>query len=161
MNKATLTLALTLSIISLKLSYNYGFHEGSKQSEEAINAYIEKIKSLEIDLEKKQKEVEIQVVTEYKDKIKTIVKKEKEYVYLANTSVPAEFNLSNGWVYLHDVAATGSDYNSSFGTISSSSGIKDNQALATVVENYGICRQNAQQLKSLQEYILKSSEIKK
>ena len=160
-NGATLSLVLTLSLGSLKFMYDYGVEVGVAKGDMAIDAYKENINSLQDKIKKNQENIKVQVVTEYKDKIKVVVKKEKEYVYRATNDVPAEFNLSNGWVYLHDVAATGSDYNSSFGTISSSSGIKDNQALATVVENYGICRQNAQQLKSLQEYILKSSEIKK
>lgn len=159
-NKASLSLSLILFLGSLKFMYDYGLEVGTSKSNMAIDAYREKINSLQDKIKKEEENVKIQVVTEYKDKIKTIVKKEKEYVYLANTSVPAEFNLSNGWVYLHDVAATGGDANSSFSSDGSSSGIKDNIALETIVENYAICRQNAEQLISLQKYISKT-QIKK
>jgi len=159
-NRATLSIALTISLASLKFMYNYGVEVGSTKSEMAIQAYIEKINSLQSDLKKKQKQVEVQVVTEYKTKIKTIVKKEKEYVYQATNDVPAQFNMSNGWVYLHDSAATGSDSDTTLSSDGSSSGIKDNQALGIIVENYSICRQNAEQLRALQEFISKT-EIKK
>jgi hypothetical protein len=159
-NGVTLSLALTLSLGSLKFMYEYGVEVGTTKSDQIIEAYKEKINSLQDKIKKNQENIKVQVVTEYKDKVKVIVKKEKEYVYQATNDVPAQYTLSSGWVYLHDISATGGDYNSSFGTISSPSGIEDNQALRVIVENYGICRQNAQQLKSLQEFILKSSEVK-
>jgi hypothetical protein len=119
----------------------------------AIDAYREKINNLQNKIAKDQENVKIQVVTEYKDKIKTIIKKEKEYVYQATNDVPAQYTLSSGWVYLHDIAATGGDANSTLSANDSSSGVKDDTAVATIVQNYSICRQNSEQLKSLQTWL--------
>jgi predicted TIM-barrel enzyme len=41
----------------------------------------------------------------------------------------------------------------------SSSFVRDNVALQTVVENYSICLQNAQQLTSLQKYLIEVNNV--
>jgi hypothetical protein len=155
-NRKLTAVLVAAAIGSIKLSYDIGYKLGEEKSQEIINSYIEKIHSLQSDLTIAQNNVKEVIVTEYKTKIKTIVKKEKEYVYQATNDVPAEFNLSSGWVYLHDVAATGGNANSTLSSNGASSGIKDNQGLAVVVENYGICHENAEKLKALQDFLVKS-----
>jgi len=97
--------------------------------------------------------VKERIVTVYVDKIKIV--KEKEYVYRdqATNVVPSQYELSNGWVSLHDSSARGVDADATSSADGTPSGVKDNQALATVVENYGSCQANAEQLTSLQQYV--------
>ena len=70
-------------------------------------------------------------------------------------AVPEQYELSNGWIHAHNAAASPKiNLDLSLASDGTSSSVKDNQALQTVVENYSICLQNAQQLSSLQKYLL-------
>lgn len=97
--------------------------------------------------------VKEKIVTKYVDRVRVI--KEKEYVYReqANNNVPDRNELSNGWVSLHDDAATGRDADSTRSSDATGSGVAANQALAVVTDNYAACRANAEQLTALQEYV--------
>lgn len=146
-------LGISLILVALVAgSVAYGYNK-------AENKYIAKIAKMEADsdvikakLDAALADVKTVVVTEYVDKIKVI--KEKEYVYRDKiVTVPSKCELSSGWVYLHDSVATGSDADTTRTTDDTSSGIKDTEALGVITENYGICKQNAEQLNSLQKWI--------
>lgn len=131
----------------------------AEMEKEAAQLEADKAK-LQTDLANEVANVKERIVTKYVDRIKVI--KEKEYVYRdkATNVVPDRVELSNGWVSLHDAAAagnddaTGSDY--SDGT---SSGVKANQALAVVTDNYAACHANAEQLTALQEYVREVQKV--
>jgi hypothetical protein len=134
-------------------SVYYGYHKAELK-------YIAKIAKMEADsdvlqakLDASLSEVKVEVLTKYFDRVKVV--KEKEYVYIeqAASVVPNQFQLSSGWVYLHDTVATGSDADPTRSADGTPSGIEDNQALGIITENYGICKQNAEQLESLQEWV--------
>jgi hypothetical protein len=99
------------------------------------------------------------VITKYVDRVKIV--KEKEYVYRdqAATVVPDRTELSNGWVYLHDAAASGTDAESTRSADATPSGVASNQALAVVAENYATCHANAEQLTALQEYVREVEKV--
>ena len=97
--------------------------------------------------------VKERIVTKYVDRVKVITKKEYIYREQATNNVPDRTELSNGWVSLHDDAATGRDADSTRSSDATGSGIAANQALARVTENYAACHANAEQLTSLQEYV--------
>lgn len=103
--------------------------------------------------------VKERVVTKYVDRVKTIVKKEYIYREQANNNVPDRTELSNGWVYLHDSAARNSDADSTRSSDGTGSGVKANQALAVITDNYAICHANAEQLTALQEYVREVEKI--
>ena len=115
---------------------------------------------LQGDLEKEIANIKIQVVTKYIDRIKVI--KEKEYVYRdqAINVVPDRTDLSNGWVSVHDAAAAGNpDADSTRAADATPSGVKANQALAVVTDNYSACHENAEQLTALQEYVREVQKV--
>jgi hypothetical protein len=132
----------------------------------AKNHYTAIIATMKLESEElKRKQAELQtaltveianikerIVTQYIDRIKVV--KEKEYVYRdqATNVVPDRTELSNGWVYLHDSSARGIDADPTRSADATGSGVEANQALATVVENYGTCQANAEQIASLQNY---------
>lgn len=97
--------------------------------------------------------VKEKIVTKYIDRVKVITKKEYIYREQATNNVPDRTELSNGWVSLHDDAATGRDADSTRSSDATGSGVAANQALAVVTENYAACHANAEQLTSLQEYV--------
>ena len=131
----------------------YGYMKGSAYAEAELQRFAAKAQSQVAELEKKNSEISGQVVTEYVDRVNTV--KEKEYVYLDNAknNVPSQSVLSNGWVLTHDISATNGDANAAGSSDATPSGIKDNEALFTIITNYSRCEQNAQQLTSLQKWI--------
>lgn len=131
----------------------FGYMKGLAYAEAELARFAAKKAEQVAELEKKNAEISNQVVTEYVDRTNTI--REKEYVYLdrAKNSVPAQSDLSNGWVYTHDVSATSGDADAARSSDASPSGIKDNEALLTIINNYSRCMQNNQQLIGLQQWI--------
>lgn len=131
----------------------FGYMKGSAYAEAELQRFAAKSQAQVAEMEKKNAEISNKVVTEYVDRVNTI--KEKEYVYLdrAKNNVPAQSVMSNGWVFTHDASATGSDADATFSSDASPSGIKDNEALFTIINNYNRCMQNSQQLISLQQWI--------
>ena len=134
-------------------AFGFGYMKGSAYAEAELQRFAAKSQAQVADLEKKNSEISNKVVTEYVDRVNTI--KEKEYVYLdrAKNNVPAQHDMSNGWVFTHDASATGSDADAARSSDASPSGIKDNEALFTIIGNYSRCLQNSQQLINLQRWI--------
>ena len=131
----------------------YGYMKGSVYAEAELARFsAEKSKQI-AELEKKNTEISNKVVTEFVDRTNTI--REKEYVYrdIATKSVPAQHDMSNGWVYAHDASAASGDADPARASDASPSGIKDNEALLTIFSNYSRCEQNAEQLIALQKWI--------
>jgi hypothetical protein len=62
-------------------------------------------------------------------------------------------------VHVHDSSAKGTLPDSTGSSDETSSGVRDNQALETVVSNYSTCQQTAEQLKALQEWIRENNKI--
>ena len=141
---------------TLAWTFNKGHSIGITAGEAKISRLVDQVNTLHAALEKEQQNIKERIVTEYVDKVKVV--KEKEYVYVdqAKNNVPAQYNLSNGWVYLHDQSldSRGGVPDATRVADATASDVKDNQALATVLGNYSICLQNAQQLISLQQYVL-------
>ena len=142
-------IAIVLFVAVIGGSYYKGRHDVEAKYEEIRKQDEARI----AELEQKQNEVTTKIVTEYVDRVKTI--KQKEYVYVdqAKNSVPQQFIVSNGFVHLHDNAATGNNADATRASDATPSGIGDNQALAVIVTNYSRCIQQANQLTSLQNWI--------
>lgn len=144
--------------IIVAISFFYGLKIGTDRSDVVIDGYVNQVNSLKNDLDKEQHNIKEKIVVEYKDRIRVV--KEKEIVYrdLAINTVPSQFNLSNGWIYLHDQSALGLDADRILSSDSISSNIKDNEALETVTYNYSICKKNEEQLLSLQKWIIETKK---
>jgi hypothetical protein len=131
----------------------YGYMKGSAYAEAELQRFAAESATKVAELEKKNAEISGKVVTEFVDRTNTI--REKEYVYLdtAKNIVPSQSVLSNGWVFTHDASAINGDADATRSSDASSSGIKDNEALLTIISNYSRCQQNAVQLIELQKWI--------
>jgi hypothetical protein len=132
--------------------YIKGVEQGNLKQERAIaQKNIELIKLNEKLAANKDK-----TITEYVDKWKVVKEREFVYVDTAKNGVPSGGYLSNGWINLHDTAVVLGEVDRVKASDATQSNIKDSQALATIVGNYSVCLQNAQQLSSLQQWILDS-----
>ena len=147
--KIALILAIVLG------AFSYGYTKGNARAEAEIAKFAARASELQAALEKEQSNIKEKVITEYVDKIQKV--KEKQYVYVkqAEEVVPNQYNLSNGWVYLHDASASGADADNARASDATASDVKDNQALSVIIDNYGTCKRNAEQLAALQDYIAK------
>lgn len=131
----------------------YGYMKGSAYAEAELARFAAKHAEQVAELEKKNQEISNKVVTEYVDRTNTI--REKEYVYrdVAKNNVPSQHDMSNGWVYTHDISATSGDADPTRASDATPSGITDTTALVGIIGNYSRCMQNSQQLISLQKWI--------
>ncbi len=134
-------------------SYYYGYRTAHKECQNVITKY-------ELDASKKSDELHTiqlhivdKLVPEYITKIQKIEKVKKVNVYVAENYVPDHEYLSDGWLYVHNAAVEGTEAVTSSAANATPSSVTAGQALAVVTENYAICKENAQQLIGLQNYI--------
>jgi len=106
-----------------------GYKKGTDAGEVMVQQAANEAEQLKIELEKEQANIKERVVTEYVDKIKVVTQKETIYRDAAEKQVPGKFNLTNGWVYLHDTSVKGEELNPEMTTDDTDSVVKDNQAL--------------------------------
>jgi hypothetical protein len=132
-----------------------GYKKGIAQGEVEIQRAANEAEELSIALKKEQAMIREVVKVEYVDRITKIKEKETKIIEAATDTVPGQYDLSNGWVHTHNAAASPSlELDLNLAADASSSFVRDNSALITVTQNYAICLQNAQQLTSLQKYII-------
>jgi uncharacterized protein (UPF0333 family) len=136
----------------------FGYMKGSAYAEAELARFSAQKSAQIAELEKKNSEISTRVVTEYVDRVNTI--REKEYVYrdVVKNSVPTQHDMSNGWVYTHDLSATSGDADSARASDASPSGITDTTALLSIIGNYSKCQANAEQLSQLQQWIILNKE---
>lgn len=110
-------------------------------------------------LKQKEAEVTVQVVTKYIDKIKVVKETNNAISQYITKDADIKCDLPVSFSVLHDAAAKNELPDPARATDASSSGVALSTATSTVVENYGICNQNAEQLKALQEWIREQQKL--
>lgn len=130
----------------------WGYMKGSAQAEIELANYRVSAEKQISDLKAENIRISDNITVEYVDRTNTIVQKEIVYKDVVKTLEPQQ-DLSNGWVHLHDAAAKLANPDMKLASDASPSGIMDTSALAVVMSNYAICKQNAEQLISLQRWI--------
>jgi len=139
-------------------AFGAGYRKGTEQGEVMIQKAANEAEQLKIELEKEQHNIKEHVVTEYKDKIVRVTDHEVVYQNAAQQALPSKFNVPNGWVYIHDSSVGTTTLDPQKASDSTDSPYTENQALSAVLGNYSICLQNAQQLVSLQSWIIQTKE---
>jgi len=142
--------------------YYWGYHNGTAEGKLQVAQFKSKADDLQIALDKEKTNIKERVVTQYVDKIVTVEKHRTVYVQQATQVVPAQHELSNGWVYLYNSSALGKDADQTLAADPTSSGVMDNTGLVTIVDNNSSCRANIAQIESMQSYLvqLKATIIK-
>ena len=136
-------------------AFGAGYRKGIAQGELEIQRAANEAEELSNALKKEQGMIREKVRVEYVDRVTKINEKETRIVEAASKAVPGQYDLSNGWVHAHNAAASPDiELDMNLAADASSSFVKDNVALDTVVRNYSICLQNSQQLTMLQKYLL-------
>jgi hypothetical protein len=99
---------------------------------------------------------ERQVVVQERIRFQTRTIIEKVPIYVTRET-DQRYPLSNGFVLLHDAAATGADPDALSGAASephdAASDVASSQAIGVIAGNYGSCRSDAERLRGLQEWV--------
>jgi len=149
---------LAAIVIIILSALGFGYMKGKEGAKIAIANYEAAAQKQINELKDINASIANKVTIQYVDRVNTIREKETRYVDSAKASVPSQFEFSNGWVFTHDISATGSDANSTRSSDETASGIKDNEGLVTIIRNYSTCEQNAEQLKNLQQWIIENQK---
>lgn len=147
---------LALALLAVAL-VGFGWIKGAAHATEALEAAAVKQSLTAARIRNRQAEATAQVVTQYVDRVKvvreagaTIVKEVPVYV---TQDADADCRINRGFVRLHDAAAAGRIPEPAGNSDAAPAGIALSAAASTVADNYGRCRENAEQLIALQEWV--------
>lgn len=110
-------------------------------------------------LKQKEAEVSTKVVTKYIDKLTTVKDTNDAISKYVNSNADAKCQLPNSFSVLHDAAAKNELPDSTGAVDARTSEVKLSEATTTIIANYGICNQNSEQLKALQEWVSEQKKI--
>lgn len=143
------------AILVIIAIFGFGYAKGLSVGNNKIKLFKAEAEAqyqkLQHELEVAKNKVNTKIVTEYVDRIVYVTKWRTKNVEIVK-EVPSNCELSNGWVHVHDSSAEGHDADRAAATDGTSSGIKDTEALETVVDNYGACAANTEKLKAWQKW---------
>ena len=108
-----------------------------------------------------QAEVTERVVTRYVDRVRVVREQADTVIREVPIYVPqscdADGRLPAGWRVLHDAAASGGAADPS--TVAHAQPVAPDTAAATVARNYGTCRETAEQLTALQQWVREQAAV--
>jgi hypothetical protein len=110
-------------------------------------------------LKQKEAEVTVKVVTKYIDKLTVVKEKSNEIIKYITTESDNKCELPNSFSVLHDAAAKNELPDAAGASDAKASQLKLSTATTTIVTNYGLCNQNAEQLNSLQEWVREQQKL--
>lgn len=109
----------------------------------------------------KQVEVTERVVTQYVDRVRVVREQAdaviREVPIYVPTKCDADGRLPAGWRVLHDAAASGRAASTSDAI--DAQPVAPDTAAATVARNYGTCRETAEQLTALQQWVREQAAV--
>lgn len=111
------------------------------------------------ELKQKEAEVSTKVVTKYIDKIQVVKETNNAISKFVTNEADSKCQLPNSFSVLHDAAAKNELPDSAGASDERTSDVKLSEATSTVIENYGICHQNIEQLKGLQEWVREQKRL--
>ena len=135
-------------------SFAFGYHSGKSKGQQIVTKYITKEVQVASDAKSDNADVNNAATVKYVDRIKVVHDINTVYVNVASNDVPAQNQLSNGWVYLHNQAANQLPIDPKLAADATPSGVMDNKALTTIADNYSNCEIDREKLRDLQQSIV-------
>jgi hypothetical protein len=132
---------------------------GGVSNEASWQAKVLKQQAEIAELKQKEAEVTTKVVTKYVDRIQVVKEQANEIVKYVTQESDAKCELPVSFSVLHDAAAKNELPDSTRATDETTSNVKLSEATTTIVTNYGICNQNSEQLKALQEWVSEQKKL--
>lgn len=149
-------IAIATAIVAA--SYGAGRFHGHANTKHAWDAEKTKQAAILAELEKRQTEATVQVVTEYVDRVQVVREKAKTIIKEVPVYVPSDSNcdLGGGFRVLHDAAAANELPDPA--RITDAPAADAATVAETVADNYGTCHAIREQLISLQNWIKTQNE---
>lgn len=153
-------LVLALMSITHGATYYIAYNKGKAISQIEISQYKNQITTLQSRINKGQGTINEKVVVKYLDRdhyIDRVVYQNHDVIRDVVVSRPS--TVTEGWVYSHDQAVTGSLIDPVLASNSTPSGIKDTDVLQTVATNYGSSLHNQNQVTSWQTWYVNTKAM--
>jgi hypothetical protein len=152
--------AITAALAAVWFVYHKGeLHERGKWEalQAANNLYAAQVGQ-------RRAEATTRVVTQYVDRVRAVRGKSetitKEVPIYVNQNDDHRCIINNGFVRLHNAAATNELPSSTSGANEAPASVALSTVAETVAENYGTCHENAAQLEALQEWVRAQEVVK-
>lgn len=147
---------LALALLSAAL-IGFGWVRGASHVQAAWDAATAEQSSAVERVRQRQAEATVKVVTRYVDRVRTVREAGdtiiKEVPIYVTAQSDAACTLDHGFVRLHDAAAKGIIPDPAGPADAAAAGVALSTAAATVASNYTRCRENAEQLTALQDWV--------
>lgn len=153
-------------VVAFWLYGNAEFRRGTREADErhriADEAANARLAEQAAALATRQQAVTERVVTQYVDRVRTVREKAREIVKEVPIYVPADScPLPAGFRVLHDAAAFGVPPVPDAAARADAAPVPAQTVAATVADNYGACRETAEQLKGLQAWLIQQQAASK
>tara|TARA_R110000868_G_scaffold175682_1_gene412844 strand:- start:194 stop:745 length:552 start_codon:yes stop_codon:yes gene_type:complete len=143
--------------------FGYGWFKGNEHGTAKLTEYIGKQLTESIKMQGKQAVVTEKVVKKYIDRVKVIKEKGDEIEKLVTVFVPAKVDagcrINNGYLRLHNAAATNTVPEATHPADEAASGLKLSHTLRVIAGNYSTCHQTAARLVGLQSWVSQQYEL--
>lgn len=135
----------------------FGWLKGASHVQARRDAATAAQQQAQAQVKTRQAEATVQVVTQYVDRIQIVREKGDTLIQEIPVYVPVQADAActvhRGFVSLHDAASAGELPTAPGDADAPAEGLALSAVAATVVTNYQTCHENAEQLKSLQDWI--------
>ena len=147
---------LALAALCIAL-FSSGWLKGASHVQAQWDAATAAQQQAQAQLQIRQAEATVQVVTQYVDRIEVVREKGDTLIQEIPVYVPVQADAActvhRGFVSLHDAAAAGELPTAPGDPDALTEGLALSAVAAAVVTNYQTCHENAEQLKALQDWI--------
>lgn len=147
---------LALAALGIAL-FGFGWLKGASHVQAQWDAATAAQQQAQAQLQTRQAEATVQVVTKYVDRIQIVRDKGDSLIQEIPVYVPVQADAActvhRGFVSLHDAAAAGELPQPARDADAPAEGLALSTVATTVVTNYQTCHENAEQLKALQDWI--------
>ena len=137
--------------------FSFGWLKGASHVQAQWDAATAAQQQAQAQVQTRQAETTVQVVTQYVDRIQVVREKGDTLIQEIPIYVPVQADAActvhRGFVSLHDAAAAGELPTAPGNPDAPVEGLALSAVAATVVTNYQTCHENAEQLKALQDWI--------
>jgi hypothetical protein len=147
---------LAFAVLGISL-FVFGWLKGTNHVRAQWEAATTAQQQVQAQVQIRQAEATVQVVTQYVDRIQIVREKGDTLIQEIPVYVPVQADAActvhRGFVSLHDAAAAGELPTAPGDADAPAEGLALSAVAATVVSNYQTCHENAEQLKALQDWI--------
>lgn len=152
---------VAILIALLGSTYFVAYQKGVNVAAAQISRYELASQRLQNSIQNRQTKTDVKIVTEYKDRVAYVDRVVYKTRTIVEQSVPEQFKLSNGWIYVYNQSVAGNEPRADLASDAAASSFTDKVALQRISENNGICLANKAQLDSLQQWIRETEANRK